>query len=147
MVVLAACASGDSDDPTISPPQNTVTTAAPPTSAPAPASSPRAATPGCPTGVGAGPADAQQAARCLYAAWKASDRSAAAVVASADVVDSLFRQRWSPPDATFPPCTSDPVTGSELCRYDHHEGTYLVDVRRSEGGWRVVQVQGPLQGE
>ncbi len=97
--------------------------------------------------MGAGPADAPQAARCLYSAWKANDRSAAVVVASADAVDSLFRQRWSPPDATLPPCTSDPATGSELCRYDHHDGTYLVDVKRSEGGWRVVQVQGPLQGE
>ena len=148
-MVLGACAGDDSDDVTITPSDTSgtsVTTAAPTTSAPPSTATSGAANRACPTGVGAGPAEPLQAARCLYAAWKANDRAAAAVVASTDAVDSLFRERWSPPDGAVPPCIPDPATGSHLCSFEYHDAVYHLDVRRSEGGWRVTQVQGPLQG-
>ncbi len=147
LVVLSACASDGSDDVTITPSETSVPTAAPTASMPPSTAAPATAKPACPTGVGVGPADPLRAARCLYEAWKANDRAAAAVVASTDAVDSLFQERWSPPDGTVPPCTPDPATGAHLCSFDYHDAVYSLDVRRSEGGWRVTQVQGPLQGE
>ncbi|MDP8992468.1 MAG: hypothetical protein M3N31_05350 [Actinomycetota bacterium] len=103
--------------------------------------------PTCPTGVRAGPASPDQASQCLYVAWKAGDRGKAEVVASADAVESLFRQRWSPPEGHVLPCFADAETGAHMCSYDHGGAVYVLDVRPSEGGWRVTQVQGPLHGE
>ena len=145
LVLLTACADDRSDDRTASPAETTVaeqTTPTPPTTVISGADRPT-----CPTGVGSGPADALQAARCLYAAWKAGDRTAAEVVASTDAVDALFRERWSPPEGNILPCIPDPATAAQHCSYDYHDAVYHLGVRRSEGGWRITEVQGPLQGE
>ena len=98
---------------------------------------------GCPTGVGVAAQSAQQAARCLFQAWEADDRARAAAVASLDVVELLFQLQRTPPTATFRDCSATPVTGGQTCTFEHHGGRYLLDVRRSEGGWRVTQLQRP----
>lgn len=98
---------------------------------------------GCPTGVGVAAASAQQAARCLFQAWETDDRARAAAFASLDVVELLFQVRWTPPTGTFTDCATNPGTGGQTCTFEHHGGRYLLDVRRSEGGWRVTQLQRP----
>ncbi|MDQ3569384.1 MAG: hypothetical protein M3396_01925 [Actinomycetota bacterium] len=97
----------------------------------------------CPAGIGAAAQDPDQAARCLYAAWREDSRARAAVFASLDVVDSLFARRWSPPEGNLRPCVSDPDIGALACGVDYHGAQYFFDVRRSEGGWRVTQLRGP----
>jgi hypothetical protein len=144
-VLLAACADDGPDDRAATPSETTVAEQTTPTPSTTVISG--AEKPACPTGVGRGPADALQAVRCLYAAWKAGDKSAAAVVASTDAVEALFRERWSPPEGNILPCIPDPATDAQLCSYDYHDAVYHLGVRRSEGGWRVTEVQGPLQGE
>ena len=84
-----------------------------------------------------------QAARCLYEAWKRDDQVAAAVYASLDVVEILFRKPWSAPEGTYEGCSAQPATGGQTCAYEHHGERYVFDVRPSEGGWRVTQMQGP----
>jgi hypothetical protein len=85
--------------------------------------------------------NAQQAARCLLQTWEADDRGKAAAFASLDVVELLFRQRWTAPAATFVNCSANPGTGGQTCTFEHHTGRYLLDVRMSEGGWRVTQLR------
>ena len=87
--------------------------------------------------------NAPQAARCLYEAWKQNDQAGAAVYASLDVVEILFRRPWSAPEGNYEGCSAQPATGGETCTYGHHGERYVFDVRRSEGGWRVTQVQAP----
>ena len=86
--------------------------------------------------------NAQQAARCLFAAWEADDRALAAGFASLDVVGVLFRERWSPPPGTFAGCSAEAATSGEVCTFEHRGTRYVFDVRRSEGGWRVTQLRG-----
>jgi len=71
---------------------------------------------GCPSGTGLAAQNAPQAARCLYEAWRRGDQVGAA---------------------------AQPATGGQACTYGYHGQRYVFDVRRSEGGWRVTQVQGP----
>jgi hypothetical protein len=84
---------------------------------------------------------AQQAARCLFQAWETDDRAKAAAFASLDVVELLIQRRWTPPSATFRDCSADAGTGGQTCTFEHSGGRYVLDVRRSEGGWRVTQLQ------
>jgi hypothetical protein len=84
---------------------------------------------------------AQQAARCLFQAWESDDRARAAAFASLDVVELLFQRRWTPPGGTFRDCSANAGTGGQTCTIEHQGGRYLFDVRRSEGGWRVAQLQ------
>lgn len=151
LALLALLGGCESEDQPATQPTTTSsalsTTTSGPAHAPSASTTSAASASGCPTGVGAGPEDAARAVRCLYAAWKEGDRDKAAAVASVDVVASLFGHRWSPPEADLGPCHPNPRTGGEDCSFDHHSGVYLLDVRRSEGGWRVTQVQGPLTGE
>ncbi len=144
MVALAGCGSGPerptlrSTDPTA--PETTTTT---PTTTVAPrptaVAAPTTAIPGgCPSGVGVAAQNAPQAAGCLHEAWKDGDRSRAAVYASLDVVDVLFRAAWSAPDATFKGCAAGTGAERQTCTFDYHGADYVLDVRRSEGGWRVT---------
>jgi len=138
LVALVSCGGDpDGEDPAAkkSPPTAPATTA--PTSQPGPVTGPSE----CPSGVGSGPTDANQAAGCLERAWREADRSKAEVVASIDVVDTLFRDRWSPPEGTLRPCAPDPQIEGMACRYEYHGAVYLFMVRPSEGGWRVTQFQ------
>lgn len=138
ILLLVACGSDGANSTRHKAPS---TVASPVTTGPA-TSAPTGAV-GCPSGIGTAAQSADEAARCLYAAWKAADRAGAAVFASVDVVDALFRQPWSPPEGRILPCTPDPQAGEEVCRYDHHGDAYVLSVRPSEGGWRVTQLQGP----
>ncbi|MDP9075238.1 MAG: hypothetical protein M3N98_13960, partial [Actinomycetota bacterium] len=95
-----------------------------------------------PSGIGAAAQSPEQAAQCLYQAWAAGDRAAAAVFASLDVVDALFKAPWTPPAGTFAGCSAD-TGGGYQCSFDHHGARYRFEVRRSEGGLRVTQVQHP----
>lgn len=148
VVALGACSTnepqpGPSAAPVTStvPATTTTTTLAsapvPPTTSPPAASIPG----GCPTGVGVAAQSAPQAARCLFQAWEADDRGKAAAYASLDVVELLFQRRWTPPSGTFKDCSANPGTGGQTCTFEHDGGRYLFDVRRSEGGWRVTQLQ------
>nr|MDQ3574879.1 hypothetical protein [Actinomycetota bacterium] len=83
----------------------------------------------CPAGIGAAAQDPDQAARCLYAAWREDSRASAAVFASLDVVDSLFAERWSPPEGNLRPCVSDPDIGALACGVDFLLLFYFFDVR------------------
>jgi hypothetical protein len=110
--------------------------------------SPRApvATLSCPTATGAAAQDPPQAARCLYRAWQAGDRSMAAVYASLDAVDILFARPWSPPAAAYTGCApAIDIVDFWKCRFvQQGAGTMVFTVRRSEGGWRVTAVQIPI---
>ena len=140
LATLVACGSDNGDSKATDPPAPEGDTA-PPTTV-----SPQTGPTGCQTAGGA-PTSNEQAAQCLYAAWKEGNRERAAAVATPEAVASLFKERWSPPDATFDPCIPDQQTGADLCAFDYHGATYLVDVRRQGGGFQVTQVQGPLGGE
>jgi predicted lipid-binding transport protein (Tim44 family) len=96
---------------------------------------------GCPSGVGAAAQNAEQAARCLFQSWERNDRTAAAAFASLDVVDVLFRDRWSAPAGTFAGCATQPASDGQTCTVEHRGTRYQFDVRRSEGGWRVTQLR------
>ena len=96
---------------------------------------------GCPSGVGVAAQSAQQAARCLFQAWEEGNRARAAAFASLDVVEALFRERWSPPAGTFDGCAPQSGTEGQLCTISHRGTSYPFDVRRSEGGWRVTQLR------
>jgi hypothetical protein len=147
VVALGACstnepqpAPGAAPVASTAPATTTTTTVA---SAPAPPTNPPPAVSipgGCPTGVGVAAQSAAQAARCLFQAWEADDRGRAAAFASLDVVELLFQRRWTPPSATFRDCSANPGTGGHTCTFEHDGGRYLLDVRRSEGGWRVTQL-------
>ena len=110
-------------------------------SAGATTTSPEAAIPGgCPSGMAAAAQSAPQAAQCLYAAWSHDDRSSAAVFAGLNVVASLFETPWTAPQATFLGCTQRSDGGQE-CSYEDHGERYQFEVQRSEGGWRVTEMQ------
>lgn len=148
VVALGACSTKDEQPaPSAAPTASTVpATAAPTTVASTPVTPttppPAASIPGgCPTGVGVAAQSAQQAARCLFQAWEADDRARAAAFASLDVVELLFQRRWTPPAGTFKDCAANPGTGGQTCTFEHQGGRYVLDVRRSEGGWRVTQLQ------
>ncbi|MEA2844669.1 MAG: hypothetical protein QOJ69_2340 [Actinomycetota bacterium] len=133
-------------EPTSTTTPASTTTAPPPTQEPATTATvtPTSGVPGgCPSGTGSAAQSAPQAARCLYQAWSDADRAGAAVFASLDVVDSLFREPWSPPEGTFEGCSATPGTSGQSCAFEHHGGRYLFDVRQSEGGWRVTRLQAP----
>lgn len=149
-VTLAACAAGDEQsEPTVgsalpsatsSTPSTTTTLARPLVSTTTTA----AAAPipgGCPSGVGVAAQSAPQAARCLFQAWEEDNRARAATFASLDVVEALFRERWSAPAGRFDGCASQSGTEGQLCTIDHRGTAYQFDVRRSEGGWRVTQLR------
>jgi hypothetical protein len=119
--------------------------APPPLTEPTIAMPPSAGASACPTGQRAGASGPDQASACLYAAWKEANRAKAEAVASVDAVDALFRERWSAPEGTVTPCTPGSQEGSMTCSFEHHGANYVLDARRSEGGWRVTQVQGPLR--
>ena len=101
---------------------------------------------GCPSGVGVASQSAQQAARCLFQTWEEGNRTRAVTFASLDVVDVLFRERWSPPTGTFDGCSAKSGSEGQVCTMEHRGTRYLFDVRRSEGGWRVTQLQRPAGG-
>ncbi len=105
------------------------------------ATTPAAIPGGCPSGVGVAAQSAQQAARCLFQAWEEDNRARAAAFASLDVVEALFRERWSAPVGTFNGCASQSGAEGQLCTIDHRGTSYQFDVRRSEGGWRVTQLR------
>ena len=96
---------------------------------------------GCPSGVGVAAQSAQQAARCLFQAWEEDNRARAAAFASLDVVETLFRERWSAPVGTFDGCAPQSGTEGQLCTINHRGTSYRFEVRRSEGGWRVTQLR------
>lgn len=96
---------------------------------------------GCPSGVGVAAQSAQQAARCFFQAWEEDNRTRAAAFASLDVVEALFRERWTAPVGTFDGCTPQSGTEGQLCTINHRGTSYRFDVRRSEGGWRVTQLR------
>ena len=144
LVALVSCGpdqGGESSDGAEKPPSPAPATTAP-TSQPGPAPGPGE----CPSGVGSGSMDANQAAGCLERAWKEADRSKAEVVASVDVVDTLFRDRWSPPEGTLRPCAPDPQIEGMTCRYEYHGAVYFFMARPSEGGWRVTQLEQAPKG-
>ncbi len=95
---------------------------------------------GCPSGVGVAAQSAQQAARCFFQAWEEDSRARAAAFASLDVVEALFRERWSAPAGTFEGCALQSGAEGQLCTISHRGTSYRFDVRRSEGGWRVTQL-------
>ena len=101
---------------------------------------------GCPSGVGVAAVSAQQAARCLFQSWEEDNRTSAATFASLDVVDALFRERWSAPRGAFTGCSAQPGTEGQLCTIEHRGTRYQFEVRRSEGGWRVTQLRRPAGG-
>ena len=140
LLVLAAAAACGADEPGLG--SDAGTTTAPRNAASESTTTTPAGLQDCPAGVGAAARDPDQAARCLYAAWREGSRARAAVFASLDVVDSLFANRWSAPDGDLSPCFSDPDIGAQACRLHYHGAEYFFDVRRSEGGWRVTQLRG-----
>ncbi len=139
LVVLVSCGSGQRDqsgDAT----EETAPTAPATTAAVIPPATVIGAG-DCPSGVGSGPVDADQAVGCLERAWKEANRSAGETVASVDVVDALFADRWSSPGGVLRPCAPEPNTEAMTCRYEYQGAVHRFQVRRSEGGWRVTQFQ------
>ena len=139
LAVLVACGSDEGAKPSDA-------TAPPADAGPRTTVSAQTGPTGCPN-PNAPPPTGEQATQCLYAASKEGNRERAAAVATPEAVTSLFKERWSPPDASFIPCTGGQQPGEELCTFDYHGATYLVDLRRQGNGWRATQVQGPIGGE
>lgn len=149
MVALAGCTSESAGPTPRSPEPTTPATTATTTTTVAPRPT-AVATPtttgipgGCPSGAGVAAQNAAQAARCLHEAWKDGDRSRAAVYASLDVVDALLAVPWSAPDGTFKSCAAGSGAERQTCTFDYHGADYVLDVRRSEGGWRVTALPRP----
>lgn len=146
---LGACAAGDEQPTPAAGSGFPSTTSIAPTTTTAPPGPPvsrtattAAAIPGgCPSGVGVAAQSAQQAARCLFQAWEEDNRARAAAFASLDVVEALFRERWSAPVGMFAGCASQSGNEGQLCTIDHRGTSYRFDVRRSEGGWRVTRLR------
>jgi len=149
LLLAGACGACSSDDPPpaaapalVSSSSTTPSTTSAPLGLPPSTTLSTAAIPGgCPSGVGVAAQSAQQAARCLFQAWEEGNRTTAAAFASLDVVDVLFRERWSPPTGTFSGCAAQAGTDGQICTVEHRGTRYLFDVRRSEGGWRVTQLR------
>lgn len=102
------------------------------------------------------PSSPEGFARGLYADWKSGNRKAAASVATAGAIDTLFAQKPAAIDSstgpkdpyTFTGCTG--AAGSEVCRFDGADGTALVmKVRTETGGlpMMVTEVKFPPPGE
>lgn len=144
---LGACAGDDQPESAVGSALPSTTSTTPTTTAPSrplvsTTTTTTAAIPGgCPSGVGVAAQSAQQAARCLFQAWEEDNRARAAAFASLDVVEALFRERWSAPAGTFDGCASQSGTEGQLCTINHRSTSYQFDVRRSEGGWRVTQLR------
>ena len=98
LAALVACGSDDGDPKATETPPPPGGDSAPPTTSSAQTG---------PTGCQArgAPASSEQAAQCLYAAWKEGNPERAAAVATPEAVSSLFREKWSPPDAAFEPAS------------------------------------------
>lgn len=151
IVALGACTSRPTEPavrstaPTTLPmPAATTTTTTTVGPIPSTATTPSTAIPGgCPSGIGVAAQSAAQAARCLHESWKDGDRARAAVYASLDVVDTLFQAAWSPPDGTFEGCSAASTIERQTCTFGYHGADYVLDVRRSEGGWRVTALPRP----
>ncbi|MDQ1413074.1 MAG: hypothetical protein QOE07_1662 [Acidimicrobiaceae bacterium] len=120
----------------------TTTSATPSPSTTQPAAPSEVIPGGCPSGIGAAAQQPDQAAQCLYRAWEAGDRAQAAVFASLDVVANLFATPWTAPLGSFLGCAAQ-SDGGQQCHFEHHGGRYEFETRRSEGGWRVTEVQRP----
>lgn len=98
-----------------------------PTEAPSPSPTFRATSP-------------EQAATLLYAAWKASDRSAAGRVASPAAVDELFARPWTGPDLQFMGCSNE-STGTYLCSWYYEGGAMQMTVQGgASAGWFVENI-------
>ncbi|MEJ7584376.1 MAG: hypothetical protein WKF43_09895 [Acidimicrobiales bacterium] len=83
---------------------------------------------------------ATDAAKALYAAWKADDKKAAAEVADQTAIDSLFAESFTGPDQTFYGCGGEKV--SFTCVYYDDEGGYQYAVKGSDsGGYRVATIK------
>lgn len=102
------------------------------------------------------PSSPEGFARGLYADWKSGNRKAAASVATAGAIDTLFARKPAAIDSsagpkdpyTFTGCTG--AAGSEVCRFDGADGTAVVmKVRTETGGlpMMVTEVKFPPPGE
>ena len=137
MLVLGACASQPADPGSAV----TVTTVASGVSTATHQTTTTASSDRCPSGMGAAAQTPAQAAVCLHQAWEEGNRRNAAVFASLDVVDRLFREGRAPSGARFGGCRSDGHDEGEVCSFEHPDVEYRFRVRRSEGGWRVTEAQ------
>lgn len=137
MLVLGACASQPAEPGSAA----TVTTVASGGSTTADQPTTTASFDRCPSGMGAAGQTPAQAAVCFHQAWEDGNRRNAAVFASLDVVDRLFRGGRAPSGARFGGCRSDGHSEGEVCSFHHPGVEYRFQVRRSEGGWRVTGAQ------
>jgi hypothetical protein len=85
--------------------------------------------------------DPQSYAEFLFAAWQNGNRTQAAQVASADAVDQIFAQPWTPgAEWTFDRC--GPAAGSLYCTWTSANGPNLVMTVRTLTGGLPIQVVG-----
>jgi hypothetical protein len=118
----------DTTTTTAAPSTTTVTTVAPTTAPPA-------------TTVSLPPlgTDTQSYAKYLFAAWQQNNRQAAAQAASADAVQQMFSQAYSPQSPyTFGSC--DPAAGSVYCTWTATGGAKITMTVRNLTGGLPIQV-------
>jgi hypothetical protein len=113
---------------TAAPSTTTVTTAAPRTVPPA-------------TTVSLPPLgnDTQSYAKYLYAAWQQNDRQAATQAASADAVQQMFAQAYSP-QTPYTLGSCDPAAGSVYCTWTATSGAKITMTVRNLTGGLPIQV-------
>jgi hypothetical protein len=147
LVVVLVTRDDDSDSAssTTTTTSSTTTTAAPTTTTAAPTTTvaPTTAPPATTLPLPPVTDDPQSYAEFLFVAWQNGNRTAAGEVASADAVNQIFAQAYSPESQwTFAGC--DPAAGSLYCTWNGANQTKLVmTVRTLTGGLpiQVLQVQ------
>jgi len=79
----------------------------------------------------------EASAKALFAAWTAGDRAAAAKVAQASAVDTLFARAWRAADGwAFSECSG--AAGSTICTWKRTSGEQLLmRVQNATGGGSV----------
>lgn len=80
--------------------------------------------------------EAEQAARCTYAAYVQSDRQLALLYADPAAVDILFENAWVPPEWEFTGCELEGIDSSTgaACYYFIRDGSHGVQVEMLLGG-------------
>ena len=81
----------------------------------------------------------EAAARGLYAAWKAGDRTAAAAFGATAAIDSLFARPYTGPDLQFIGC--EPDGDVFACAYYYEGGAETFRTKGStEAGYQVIAI-------
>lgn len=87
----------------------------------------------------------EQAALCLYQAWKLDERGLATTYASEEAVAALFETAWSPPDGDFNGC--EQYGDQAVCTFNWHPGWIQMYLGGTPSLGNYVETVAFMQGE